>query len=101
MPTGDPCGGLCWVRRTTKLLAQALTQPGFSLCNRTAARLPRADGFALLDRCADSRNGFQLNRFESQLEECSITSLLSNSTKWTPDGRFGRERPSVSLEGAG
>ena len=44
---GDPCGGLRWVRRTTSRLADALTQLGFPLCDRTVARLLRADGFAL------------------------------------------------------
>ena len=44
---GDPCGGLRWVRRTTQRLADALTARGFPVCDRTAARLLRADGFAL------------------------------------------------------
>ena len=44
---GDPCGGLRWVRRTTQRLAAALTELGFPVCDRTVARLLRADGFAL------------------------------------------------------
>ncbi len=45
---GDPAGGLRWIRRTTRAIADQLHDVhGIVVCDRTVARLLIADGYAL------------------------------------------------------
>ncbi len=95
---GDPCSGLRWTRRTTRNLADCLSEVlDIAVCPRTVARLLRSMGFSLRvnRKCIPSTSPAERNaqftfidRLRQDCEHNNIPVISIDSKKKELVGRF-------------